>query len=97
MSASNLNSYFNLLLAYDRVPREIMSLGNKDRNHINSVNNLYDEVVSSVKTTGAKMSKFSITASLHQDTPLSQFSCALFSFELIGHVQEEVHDILFAI
>ena len=82
--------------AYDRVPREVTlwALGKKGvpLKYIKLIKNIYDGVVTSVRTSVGIRSEFPVTTNFHKDqeSALSPYLFALVMDELIKLIQEEV-------
>ena len=80
--------------AYDRVPREILwRVLEKKRvfvAYIEVIKDMYDRVVTSIKTTGGETKEFPITIGLHQGSALSPYLFALVIDEITRQIQDEV-------
>ena len=58
--------------------------------YIEVIKDMYDRVVTSIKTTGGETNEFPITIGLHQGSALSPYLFALVMDEITRHIQDEV-------
>ncbi|KAK9166492.1 hypothetical protein Scep_001683 [Stephania cephalantha] len=86
--------FVDLEKAYDRVPRDVLwwVLERKivHARYINTIKDMYDGVVTSIKTFGGATKEFLITIGLHQGSALSPYLFTLVMDELTRHIQEDI-------
>ena len=87
-------AFIDLEKAYDRVPRELIwSVLKKKgviRGYIDIIKDMYEGVVTSVRTIGGETKEFPVTVGLHQGSALSPYLFALVMDELTSHLQDNV-------
>ena len=81
--------FIDLEKAYDRVPRDLilwdLNKRNVPRGYIEIITNMYEEAVTSMRTTCGETGKFSVTIGLHHGPTLSPYLFALIMDELTAH------------
>jgi len=86
--------FTNLEKAYDKEPREALwqTLMKKriSIKYIDIIRDMYDGVVTNVRTCGGIISDFSITIRLHQKSVLSPFLFAIVMDELTRAIKNEI-------
>ena len=86
--------FIDLEKAYDRVPRDVLwkylAAKGVAGTYIDLVKDMYDGVLTSVRTVGGNTDRFSIEVGLHQGLALSAFLFAIVIDELTKKVQGEV-------
>ncbi|KAK9118568.1 hypothetical protein Scep_016661 [Stephania cephalantha] len=86
--------FVDLEKAYDRVPRDVLWwVLERKRVHaryIDTIKDMYDGVVTSIKTFGGATKEFPITIGLHQGSALSPYLFTLVIDELTRHIQEDI-------
>ena len=86
--------FIDLEIAYDRVPREViwwvLEKKRVTKRYIELVKDMYDRVITIVKTTIGETSEFLITVGLHQGSALSPNLFALDIDELTKHIQDDI-------
>jgi len=86
--------FIDLEKAYDRVPRRIIwSMLEKKgvtKRYIEVIKDMYEGVVTSIRSPSGETSQFPITVGLHQGSALSPYLFALIMDDLTGHIQDEV-------
>ena len=86
--------FIDLEKAYDRIPRDIiwwvLHKRGVTRKYIDVIKDMYDDAMTTVRTSAGESSEFSITVGLHQGSTLSPYLFALVMDELTGQIQDEV-------
>ena len=85
--------FIDLEKVYDKVPREVSwwTLMKKGfPSNTNIIKDMYDGVVTNVRTCGGTTSEFSITIELHQGSTLSLFLFVIVMNELARAIQNEI-------
>jgi hypothetical protein len=87
--------FIDLQKAYDKVPRNIMwwalQKHNVSTKYITLIKDMYDNVVTSVRTSDGDTNDFSINIGLHQGSALSPYLFALVMDEVIRDIQCGIH------
>ena len=80
--------------AYDRVSRYVFWWASKKKvislKYVSIIRDMYEEVVTNVKTYGDLTDEFSITIALHQGLTLSPFLCAIIMDEITKSIHEDI-------
>ena len=80
--------------AYDRVPRDIIwwALEKKrvTKGYIDVIRDMYEGVVTTIRSPAGVTNKFPITVGLHQGSTLSPYLFALVIDELMVNIQDDV-------
>ncbi|KAL3527949.1 hypothetical protein ACH5RR_012605 [Cinchona calisaya] len=86
--------FIDLEKAHDRVPREVMWRVLEKRGvrvaYIESIKEMYKDVVTSVRTPEGLTREFPINIGLHQGSALNPYLFVLVIDELTRHIQEEI-------
>ncbi|KAK9157750.1 hypothetical protein Scep_004324 [Stephania cephalantha] len=86
--------FVDLEKTYDRVPRDVLWwVLERKRVHaryIDTIKDMYDGVITSIKTFGGATKEFPITIGLHQGSALSPYLFTLVIDELTRHIQEDI-------
>ena len=86
--------FIDLEKAYDRVPRDVlwwtMMKKGVSLKYISIIKDMYEGVVTNVRTCGGVTTNFPITVGLHQGSALSPFLFAIVMDELTRSIQENV-------
>ena len=86
--------FIDLEKAYDRVPRELMWKALEKRGvpiqYIEVIKDMYEGVVTSVRTVGGDTRDFPITVGLHQGSALSPYLFALIMDEVTRSIQDDI-------
>ena len=86
--------FIDLEKTYDRVPREVLWWVLEKRGvhvrYINVIKDMYDGVVTSVRTTGGYMTEFPIRIGLHQGSALSCYLFTIMMDELTREIQDRI-------
>jgi hypothetical protein len=87
--------FINLEKTYDKVPRNVMwwvlqkhKISSK---YITLIKDMYDNVVTSVRTSDGDTDDFSINIGLHQGSALSPYLFALVMDEVTRDIQGDIH------
>ena len=86
--------FIDLEKAYDRVPRDIIwwVLAKKGvtKGYIDVIRNMYEGVVTTIRSPAGETNEFPITVGLHQGSTLSPYLFALVMDELTRNIQDDV-------
>ena len=86
--------FIDLEKAYDRVPRDliwwVLEKKGVTKGYVDIEKDMYNEVVTTIRSPSEKSSEFPIIVGLHQGATLSPYLFALIMDKLTRHIQDEV-------
>ena len=86
--------FIDLEKAYDRVPRDIiwwvLEKKGVTKGYIDVIRDMYEGVVTTIRSSVGETNEFPITVGLHQGSTLSPYLFALVMDELTRNIQDEV-------
>ena len=86
--------FINLEKAYDRVSRDVLWWVLKKKavplKYVSIIRDMYEGVVTNVRTCGGLTNEFSITIGMHQGSALSHFLFAIVMDEITKSIHEDI-------